>query len=142
MQVIHCLFLMQNILCGVQQIQVGLVGMLGRVLLLTETVILNKLNEDGELSNSYLHVDTSYYESTGVSFKLYNKIATSTNTVMHGNGSKNYIDTLGYNLPVDAFRFLFTKNLLTDSLKIQTFSSFVEMDGYETPYNQKGKHGN
>ncbi len=102
------------------------------------TVILNKLNEDGELSNSYLHVDTSYYESTGVSFKLYNKIATSTNTVMHGNGSKNYIDTLGYNLPVDAFRFLFTKNLLTDSLKIQTFSSFVEMDGYETPYNQKG----
>ena len=101
------------------------------------TVILNKLNEDGELTNSYLHIDTTYYKGSGADLMRYNEIDFSTNTVIPV-GSENAIDTLGYNLPVDAFRFMFTKNLLTDSIKVETFSSFVKMNTFMTPKNQKG----
>ena len=100
------------------------------------TVLLRKVSDDEELTNTYLHVDTSYYESRGNTFKLYNKLAENEAKMTTG-GSAMDVDTLGYNLPVDAYRFMFTKNLLTDSIKIETVSGFVEMDRYVTPKNQK-----
>jgi len=86
-------------------------------------LVLNKIKADGKLSNQYAHVDTSYFQSTGETYKAYNPIKVSTNTVMK-NG---VIDTLGFNLPNDAFRFKFTKNLMTDSIKIESLGSFVEL---------------
>ena len=44
---------------------------------------------------------------------------------------------MGINLPDDAFRFKFTKNLLTDSLTVESFSQFVELKVGETPKNKK-----
>ncbi|OUO07214.1 DUF6383 domain-containing protein [Parabacteroides johnsonii] len=111
----------------------------------TEYVFLNKLNDNDELTYNYLRLDTSYYESTGASFKLYNQLTTSAAVLKKdANGdpivANNYntIDTLGYNLPDDAFRFKFTKDLLTDSLKVESFSQFVELANAVTPKNQKG----
>lgn len=107
---------------------------------------MNKLNDEGELSYNYLRLDTSYYESTGASFKLYNQLTTSAaimekdaagNLVTPVNGY-NVIDTLGYNLPDDAFRFKFTKDLLTDSLQVESFSQFVELVNAVAPKSQKG----
>ena len=111
-----------------------------------EYLFLNKLNDEGELSYNYLRLDTSYYESTGASFKLYNQLTTSAaimekdaagNLVTPVNGY-NVIDTLGYNLPDDAFRFKFTKDLLTDSLQVESFSQFVELANAVAPKSQKG----
>ena len=101
-----------------------------------KTVILNKIDADGELTGDYLHVDTSYYASRGNTYKLYNQLATS--QAIMKSGSTYQIDTLGRNLPNDAFRFMFTKNLLTDSVQVKAISGFVEMASYATPKNQKG----
>ena len=107
-------------------------------------LVLNKIDDKGALSYNYLRVDTSYYESTGATYKLYNKLATSAATLQRdakGNVVENNgyatIDTLGINLPDDAFRFKFTKNLLTDSLTVESFSQFVELKVGETPKNKK-----
>ena len=107
-------------------------------------LFLNKLNEDGELTTDYLRLDTAYYESTGATFKMYNKLTTSSAIIKkNADGTPvvannhNVIDTLGYNLPDDAFRFKFTKNLLTDSIKVESFSQFVELANGVTPKNQK-----
>ena len=96
-------------------------------------LVLNKIGADGKVSNKYAHVDTSYFKSKGETYKTYNPIKVSTNTVMK-NGA---IDTLGYNLPGDAFRFKFTKNLMTDSIKIESLGSFAELATPVTPAYQK-----
>ena len=102
------------------------------------TVLLRKVSDKDELTNIYLHVDTSYYESKGNTYKLYNKLAENEAKMVGGTGSTYMdVDTLGANLPVDAYRFMFTKNLLIDSIKVETVSGFVEMDSYVTPKNQK-----
>ena len=82
-------------------------------------LVLNKIDDKGALSYNYLRVDTSYYESTGATYKLYNKLATSAATLQRdakGNVVENNgyatIDTLGINLPDDAFRFKFTKKFV------------------------------
>ena len=107
-------------------------------------LFLNKLNEDGELTTDYLRLDTAYYKSTGATFKMYNKLTTSSAIIKkNADGTPvvannhNVIDTLGYNLPDDAFRFKFTKSLLTDSIKVESLSQFVELANAATPKNQK-----
>ena len=101
----------------------------------TDWLVLNKIGADGKVSNKYAHVDTSYFQSKGETYKTYNPIKVSTNTVMTKAGA---IDTLGYNLPGDAFRFKFTKNLMTDSIKIESLGSFVELATPVVPKYQKG----
>ncbi len=98
-------------------------------------LVLNKIAADGTLSKQYAHVDTSYFKGTGENFKAFNPIKNSTNTVK----AEDYVITkMADNLPNDAFRFKFTKNLMTDSIKIETLSSFVELKNYAIPANRKG----
>ena len=108
-------------------------------------VVLNKVNDDEELTYEYLRIDTLYYTGNNVTHKLYNKLATSKAIIQKdANGdpveANGYyvVDTMGYNLPDDAFRFQFTKNLMTDSIKVESFSQFVEMEKGVTPFNKKG----
>ena len=108
-------------------------------------LVLNKVSDDDELTYEYLRVDTFYYTGTNVTHKLYNKLATSKAIIQKdANGdpvkANGYyvVDTMGYNLPDDAFRFQFTKNLMTDSIKVESFSQFVEMEKGVTPFNKKG----
>ena len=107
----------------------------GWTLGLTGWLVLNKIGADGKLTKEYAHVDTSYFKGTGENFKAFNPIKNSTNTV---KASEYDITKLADNLPNDAFRFRFTKNLMTDSIKIETLSSFVELKDYEIPANRKG----
>ena len=100
-------------------------------------LVLNKIAADGTLSKQYAHVDTSYFKGTGENFKAFNPIKNSTNTVK-AEGEDYVITKMADNLPNDAFRFKFTKNLMTDSIKIETLSSFVELKDYAIPANQKG----
>ena len=100
----------------------------------TDWLVLNKIGNDGKVSNKYAHVDTSYFASKGETYKTYNPIKVSSNTVMKGAA----IDTLGYNLPGDAFRFKFTKDLMTDSIKVESLGSFVELAKSAKPKYQKG----
>ena len=92
-------------------------------------VSLNKVGDDGKLLNQYAHVDSSYFASTGETYAKYNKIALS-DAVMEKNAAGQLtgkIDTLGRNLPTDAFFFKFTKNLMTDSIKIESLGSFAKL---------------
>ena len=98
-------------------------------------LVLNKIGADGKLSNQYAHIDTSYFNGSGENFKAFNPIKNSTNTVVNAAGE---ITKMADNLPNDAFRFKFTKNLMTDSIKIETLSSFVELKDYKVPANRKG----
>ena len=100
-------------------------------------LVLNKIAADGTLSKQYAHVDTSYFKGTGENFKAFNPIKNSTNTVK-AEGEDYVITKMADNLPNDAFRFKFTKNLMTDSIKIETLSSFVELKDYVVPANRKG----
>ena len=112
-----------------------------------EYVFLNKLNDKGDgLTYQYLRVDTGYYENTNAAtYKKYNTLAVSKEAVyerdaddevMTSNGY-NVIDTIEANIPEDAFRFKFTKNLLNDSIMIESFSQFVELNTGRTPKNKR-----
>ena len=89
----------------------------------TDWLLLNKIGTDGKVSNKFAHVDTSYFKSKGETYKTYNPIKVSSNAKLVETGK----DILGENLPMDAFRFKFTKDLMTDSIKIESQGSFIEL---------------
>ncbi|WP_293739406.1 DUF6383 domain-containing protein [uncultured Parabacteroides sp.] len=100
----------------------------------SEWLFLNRI-EDGKLSNKYAHVDTAYFKSKGATYKTYNTINKGTQAaIVKPNGGG--IDTIAYNLPLDAFRFKFTKDLVTDSIKVEAQSSFVELNHSVDPFNK------
>ena len=109
-------------------------------------LFLNKVGDDGKLTYNYLRLDTAYYEGSGDDFKKYNTLKTAPailqkdangNNVQSAN-EYNVIDSIAYNIPDDAFRFKFTKNLMTDSIRVESLSQFVELSVGQTPKNHKG----
>ena len=88
-------------------------------------VILSTLEND-HVSNKYLHVDTSYFASAGATYKMYNKISTTDKAASFVTGK--CFKQIAKGLPLDAFRFKFTKNLANDSIWVQAMVEAVEMD--------------
>ncbi|OUO04894.1 DUF6383 domain-containing protein [Parabacteroides johnsonii] len=98
-------------------------------------LILNTLEND-ELSNKYVHVDTSYFASTGASHKLYNNIAVTKNAASFVEDVDQCFEQIASGLPLDAFRFKFVKNLETDKIWVRALVEAVEMEEpAETYYN-------
>ena len=107
-----------------------------------EYVILSTLEND-QVSNKYLHVDTSYFASAGATYKMYNKIGVTDKAASMVSGYTQCFKQIAKGLPLDAFRFKFTKNLANDSIWVQTMVEAVEMDreaGEPTVYNNKDKN--
>lgn len=96
-------------------------------------LILNTLEND-KLSNKYVHVDTSYFASTGASHKLYNNIAVTKNTASFVEGVDQCFKQIASGLPLDAFRFKFVKNLETDKIWVRALVEAVEMEEPVTNY--------
>ena len=96
-------------------------------------LVLNKIDEKGNLTYNYLRIDTSYYKSNGETYKTYNQIASSAASFKKNDGEVatangyNVIDVLGENLPDDAFRFQFVKNLANDSVWVRSLVEAVEL---------------
>ena len=88
-------------------------------------VILSTLEND-QVSNKYLHVDTSYFASAGATYKMYNKISTTDKAA--SLVTRQCFKQIAKGLPLDAFRFKFTKNLANDSIWVQAMVEAVEMD--------------
>ncbi|MGM9798173.1 MAG: DUF6383 domain-containing protein [Parabacteroides sp.] len=89
-------------------------------------LVFNKIDEKGELTNRYVHIDTAYYASTGNSYKLYNKIALSEKAVNVEDNVllDNYFEQ---GIPVDAYRFQIIKNLANDSIWVRSMVEAVEL---------------
>ena len=100
---------------------------------LEKYLVLNKIDEKGNLTYNYLRIDTSYYKSKGETYKTYNQIASSAASFKEVEGKVatangyNVIDVLGKNLPDDAFRFQFVKNLANDSVWVRSLVEAVEL---------------
>lgn len=105
-------------------------------------VILSTLEND-QVSNKYLHVDTSYFASAGATYKMYNKIGVTAKAASMVPGYDQCFNQIAKGLPLDAFRFKFTKNLANDSIWVQAMVEAVEMDREATTptvYNNKDKN--
>ena len=104
-------------------------------------VILSTLEND-QVSNKYVHVDTAYYTSVGATYKMYNEISVTKDAASKVEGYTQCFKQVAKGLPLDAFRFKFTKNLSNDSIWVQAMVEAVEMDrkaGEPTVYNNGDK---
>ena len=99
-------------------------------------LVLNKIDDKGELTNQYVHIDTAYYASKGESYKLYNKVTVSKEAV---NVKKNVLtdNYFEQGLPVDAYRFQFIKNLANDKVWVRSLVEAVELAEQADPINDK-----
>ncbi len=101
-------------------------------------LVLNKIDDKGELTNQYVHIDTAYYASKGESYKLYNKVTVSKEAVNVKNNklTDNYFEQ---GLPVDAYRFQFIKNLANDKVWVRSLVEAVELKKSVTDVYNDGR---
>ena len=101
-------------------------------------LVLNKIDDKGELTNQYVHIDTAYYASKGESYKLYNKVTVSKEAV---NVKKNVLtdNYFEQGLPVDAYRFQFIKNLANDKVWVRSLVEAVELSKSTTDVYNDGR---
>ena len=101
-------------------------------------LVLNKIDDKGELTNQYVHIDTAYYASKGESYKLYNKVTVSKEAV---NVKKNKLtdNYFEQGLPVDAYRFQFIKNLANDKVWVRSLVEAVELKKSVTDVYNDGR---
>ncbi len=92
-----------------------------------EYLILSTLDKDENVSYKYVHVDTAYFASTGVSHKLYNEIAVTENAASFVEDVDLCFEKIANGLPLDAFRFKFVKNLETDKIWVKALVEAVEL---------------